>query len=412
MKKITMFTMGTRGDIQPYIFLSRALKKAGHEVSLGSHPCWQKFIEDSGIEFIQIGPDVDIEKEAASIRGKTSNPAISMLKTMKFIFNTIQKSSHEVFEACKDKDLIIVSHSQLGAIEAEVLGIPTVNVTLQTEMIAEKLKPLTLKDKIIGSIIGKQIAKPYNRIRKIYGLNSIKSLDEIISKQLNLIPISKYIIKQNSFWERQHVLTGYWYEDELEYKPDKKLEAFIKAGDKPIILALGAMAFEDQSQRDKLTMFVNAFRKTGYRAIIQGFQKTLKDYELPDSMIACGSVPHSWLFKQACFVIHHCGFGTAAATMIYGIPSLPIPHVLDQMGFAMQLYNTNISVKPLRCKDLSEESIIEAIKQMTLTYDEKKKNADDISEKVRDEKGLTNAVNLIEKILNKNGLTECENVKA
>ena len=44
MSNIAMFTMGTRGDVQPYIFLSKELMKNGHEVTLGSHPCWKDLI--------------------------------------------------------------------------------------------------------------------------------------------------------------------------------------------------------------------------------------------------------------------------------------------------------------------------------------------------------------------------------
>lgn len=36
MKKIAMFTMGTRGDVQPYIFLSKELIKNGYDVTLGA----------------------------------------------------------------------------------------------------------------------------------------------------------------------------------------------------------------------------------------------------------------------------------------------------------------------------------------------------------------------------------------
>lgn len=401
MKKIAMFTMGTRGDVQPYIYLSRALNKAGYEVVLGSHPCWKELIEKANVNFVPIGPDIDIEKEAASIRGKFTNPAISMLKTMSFVFKIIQNSTNEVYEACKGKDLIIVTHSQMGATEAEALGIPTVNVTLQAEMIAEKLKPQKWYNKIINSIIGGLVVKPYNKIRKVYGLPKLKPSDEIKSKELNLIPISRYVKEQNPYWEKQHVITGYWYEDEPEYHPDDKLIKFLENGDKPIILALGAMSFEDKSEKEKLDMFVNAFKKTGYRAIIQGFQKTLQDYKLPDTMFACGSVPHSWLFKQGCFVIHHCGFGTTAATIIYGIPSIPVPHVLDQMGFAKQLNDINVAVKPLSAKKLSEEKIIDAIEEMKRTYDEKKKNAEEISYKVRSEEGLAKTIHLITDVLNK-----------
>lgn len=396
MKKIAMFTMGTRGDVQPYIFLSKELIKNGYDVTLGCHPCWQNLIEDAGIYFEPIGPDIDIEKEAAIIRGKISNPVLSMLKTMNFVFRIIQNSTHEIFEVCKGKDLIIVSHSQMGATEAEVLGIPTVNVTLQKEMIGEKLKSQTFKDKLIGGMIAKQVAKPYNKIRKVYGLKAVKSADEIMSEKLNLIPISKYVLERNPYWEEKNVLTGYWYDEEPEYVPDERLKNFLADGDKPVILALGAMSFEDESEKEKLDMFVNAFKRTGCRAVIQGFQKTMQNYELPETMIACGSVPHSWLFKQGKFVIHHCGFGTSAATMIYGIPSIPVPHVLDQMGFAMQLSDINVSTKPLKSKDLSEQSIIGAIEEMKYTYEEKKKNAEMISQKIQSENGVANAVRLIE----------------
>ncbi len=399
MKKIAMFTMGTRGDIQPYIYLSKALIRKGYDVTLCSHPCWRNLVEASSIHFEPIGPDIDIDKEAAIIRGKSSSSALSMLRMMNFVFKIIQNSTHEIFEVCKGKDLIIVSHSQMGATEAEVLGIPTVNVTLQKEMIAEKLKPQTFWSKLIGQIIGKQVAKPYNKIRKVYGLNPIQSSDEIISRKLNLIPISKHVLKRNPYWEAHHVLTGYWYEDKDNYNPDEKLADFLASGEKPILLSLGAMSFEEESEKEKLDMFVNAFEKSGHRAIIQGFQKTLQNYDLPKTMIACGSVPHSFLFRHCLFVIHHCGFGTSAATLIYGIPSIPVPHVLDQMGFAMQLHENNVATKPLKSKDLSEESIHQAILDMQSTYEEKKKNADLLSAKIKEEGGVAEAVRLIEEVM-------------
>lgn len=399
MKKIAMFTMGTRGDVQPYIFLSKELIKNGYDVTLGSHPCWRSLVEASDIPFAPIGPDIDIEQEAAIIRGKTPNPMLAMLKTMNFVFKIIQNSSHEIYAICEGKDLIIVTHSQMGATEAEALGIPTVNVTLQTEMIAEKLKPMTVKDKIIGGLMGKQMAKPYNKIRKIYHLKPVKSSDEIISHKLNLIPLSKYVVERNPYWEEHNILTGYWYDDETDYEPDQRLKTFLEQGEKPVILALGAMSFEEKSEKEKLDLFVHALNQAGCRAIIQGFQKTLQDYELPDTMIACGSVPHSYLFRQGAFVIHHCGFGTTAAAMIYGIPSIPVPHILDQMGFAMQLSNADVATKPLPSKNLSEQSIYNAIMEMKAAYAGKKKNAEALAEKIRSEGGVKEAVRLIKHVM-------------
>ena len=399
MKKIAMFTMGTRGDVQPYIYLSRALMRAGYDVILGTHPCWRNLVESFGVHFEPVGPDIDIEEETTIIRGKSKNGITSILKTMNFIMKIIEGSSNEVYKLCEGKDLIVITHSQMGAVEAGVLGIPTVNVTLQTEMIGEKLRKQKFGEKLIGGFIAKQAAKPTNKIRKLYGLKPVKSADEVMSDKLNLIPISKYVIDRNPYWEAKNILTGYWFEDEEEFTPDAKLEAFLASGGKPVVLALGAMSFEAEADRKKLDMFVNAFSKTGCRAIIQGFQKTLQDYELPDSMIAVGSVPHSWLFRHAKFVIHHCGFGTTAATMIYGVPSIPVPHVLDQLGFAMQLEKKDVAVKPVKAKDLSEETIINAINEMNSTYAVKQRNAESISEKIHTENGLDEAVRLIGKVV-------------
>lgn len=399
MRKIAMFTMGTRGDVQPYIYLGKELIKNGYEVTLGSHPCWRSFIESAGINFTPIGPDIDIEKETAAIRGKISNPALSMLKTMDFVFDIIRKSTDEIYEVCKGKDLIIVTHSQMGAVEADVLNIPVVNVTLQKEMIGEVLKPKTIKDRIIGGLIARQVAKPYNKIRKVYGLKPVKSVDEIMSKELNLIPISKCVLERNPYWEDKNVITGYWYGDESDYEPDDELRQFLEDGEPPVILALGAMSFEDKSEKTKLDMFVEAFQKTGCRAVIQGFHKTMRDYNLPEGMIAVGSVPHSYLFKKGKFVIHHCGFGTSASTLIYGIPSIPVPHILDQMGFAMQLFDAGVSVSPIKSKDLSVSRIAEAIEEMNLAYNDKKEKATLISEQIASEGGVAEAVGLIEKTM-------------
>lgn len=399
MKKIAMFTMGTRGDVQQYIYLSKGLMRKGYDVVLGTHPCWRGLVEEAGIHFEPVGPDIDIEKETTIIRGQSKNAMMSLLKTMNFIMKIIEGSSKEVYEICKGKDLVIVTHSQMGAVEAGVLGIPKVNVTLQTEMIGEKLRKQKFGEKLIGGFIAKQAAKPTNKIRKLYGLKPVKSADEEMSDKLNLIPMSKYVLDRNPYWEEKNVICGYWCDEEEEYIPDERLKSFVESGEKPVILALGAMSFEAEADRNKLDMFVKAFEKTGSRAIIQGFQKTLKDYDLPDTMIAVGSVPHSWLFRNAKFVIHHCGFGTTAATMIYGVPSIPVPHVLDQLGFAMQLEKKNVATKHIKAKDLSEQTITEAIEEMNVNYADKKRNAESISGKIATENGVAEAVRLIESVM-------------
>ncbi|MDP4146432.1 MAG: hypothetical protein Q8936_18440 [Bacillota bacterium] len=165
---------------------------------------------------------------------------------------------------------------------------------------------------------------------------------------------------------------------------DKVLGALInKQMVKTIILALGAMSFESKQEKEKLDIFVDAFRKTGMRAIIQGFNKTLTEYQLPKTMISVGSVPHSWLFRQGYCVIHHCGFGTSASSLLYGIPTISVPHVLDQFAFADQLYKLKVSVKPIKANELSEEKLISAINEIKANYSEMHDRVGDLAKKMQ-----------------------------
>ncbi len=399
-KKIVMFTMGTRGDVQPYIFLAQALQKADCEVTLGTHPCWRKLVTEAGVTFAPIGPDIDIELEAAIIRGREKNAMQAMIKTMQFVFKIVERSASEVYRCCEGQDLIVVSHSHIGAAEAEALQIPTVDVTLQTEMIAEPGKPQSFGQKVFGklfnTVVNPMLVKPYNKLRRAYGLPKIKSMDQMLSKQLNLIPISRYVIEPSLYWEPQNQMVGYWYEKpSSDYQPPEALTEFLRAGEPPLILALGAMSFEAGEERDKFKIFLHAFEKTGKRAIIQGFHKTLQHYTLPDTMLAVGSIPHCWLFGQGWGVIHHGGFGTSASAMLYGVPSIIIPHALDQFGVADRLYRLGVAAPPLKANELTEINLIDRINTLSDNYDTILQKVKTLSEKMEEEHGLDTAVHLI-----------------
>lgn len=391
-----IFTMGTRGDVQPYIFLAQALKEHGHRVTIGTHPCWKELVEESGTAFVPVGPEVDMEYEAARIRGQAKNPALSMLKTMQFVFKMIEGASGKILEQCQGRDLVIVSHSLMGATEAEVLGVKTVNVVLQTQMIPRVKRKKRLKDKIASALIDPQMVRPYNKVRVKYGLPKLKSMDQVMSGSVTLIPISRHVATGSPDWSDKNKLVGYWYREAPEAQLPEELQSFLSAGKPPVLLALGAMAFETGEERDKLELFVRALEQTGHRALIQGFNKTLGNYPLPPTMLRVGAVPHGALFPRCRAVIHHCGFGTAAMAMACGIPSVPVPHVLDQMGFAQDLYRLGVGTKPVPAAKLSVEAIAAALQELDANYEALRAKAVKLAVDIRAENGLETAVALIE----------------
>ena len=402
--KIFIPTMGTRGDIQPYIALSRKLINSGFEVIIATHPCWKGLIESYNVKFMPLGPDIDIEYETAYIRGKSKNWIIGMIRTMRFVFKIIEKSTFEIKGLCSDVDLVIASHSNIGAIEAEASGVPFISVTLQPDVIPKKLeKKSKIKialDKLIGALINPLMVGPYNKLRKIHGLKKISSFDQLLSPLLNIVPISPFICPPNNFWEEKNKVVGYWFVDEsINYKPDDLLMNFIKSGPPPIIISLGAMGFESKEEKPKLDILINSISKTGMRAIIQGFNKTLENYQLGENIIAIGDVPHTWLFKYGYCVIHHGGMSTTATSIYSGVPSIVIPHITDQYFWANRIYELQLGPNPIPSKDLREATLINAINGVKNNYEQFSNSAKVLAEKIHVENGLEKTIELIKNIL-------------
>ena len=61
---IALTTIGSRGDIQPYIALGIELQKNGHSVTILTHPWAKQIVRFYGLSHISVGDDIDINYSA------------------------------------------------------------------------------------------------------------------------------------------------------------------------------------------------------------------------------------------------------------------------------------------------------------------------------------------------------------
>lgn len=55
---VVIHVVGSRGDVQPFVALGKVLKETyGHRVRLATHPTFEKFVTENGLEFFSIGGD-------------------------------------------------------------------------------------------------------------------------------------------------------------------------------------------------------------------------------------------------------------------------------------------------------------------------------------------------------------------
>ncbi len=396
--KIVIPTIGSRGDVQPYIALALGLIGAGHTVAVVSHPAMRGLVESYGVPFAPMGPDIDIGRETAIIRGKSPNWMIGFARVMRFSFAMLERSHADLLELSRHVDLVVVSHSAAGSMEADQLRLPTVSVTLLPQAIpVNNPKDGFLKRglmKIAGAAMGFMMTRPLNQVRKRAGLLPMGPTG-ISSPTLNLIPLSPSVSPPNPLWEPRHQMTGYWFAPSPQnWNPPEDLMRFLEAGAPPIVVSLGAMAISGEDALEAARITLKAVKQSGVRAIIQGWDEPMKRLAIPPTVFHAGSIPHDWLLPRASGLVHHGGFGTTAAGFRAGIPSLVIPHIIDQFIWGQKVAELGVGPKPVSRARLKPQTMSDALIQMRSP--EMLRKAAALGEKIRRENGVSVAVQLIQ----------------
>ena len=66
--KIAILTSGTRGDVQPYVALGKALQTRGHDVLLACPDNFAAWVEGHGLAFRSIGVEGSLRRQGSPKR--------------------------------------------------------------------------------------------------------------------------------------------------------------------------------------------------------------------------------------------------------------------------------------------------------------------------------------------------------
>lgn len=94
---IVVQLVGSRGDIQPFLAVGLQLQAFGHRVRIATHPNFQSFVEQTGLEFFSIGGD-PIELMAYMVRNAGLVPDFHAL--MNGDVKRKRRVIREVMEGC------------------------------------------------------------------------------------------------------------------------------------------------------------------------------------------------------------------------------------------------------------------------------------------------------------------------
>jgi UDP:flavonoid glycosyltransferase YjiC (YdhE family) len=170
-----------------------------------------------------------------------------------------------------------------------------------------------------------------------------------------------------------------------EWKPDEKLLSFFKKHPKVLLLTFGSMI--NTRAAATTLIFLEVFAKFKIPAIIVtgfGGLTEQKDYKENPLFYFTGQLPFSIVFPEVYAVIHHGGAGTTQSALKHGCASLIIPHLIDQFMWNEMIAAKGAGPKGVSIKKLSKENLEPLVKDLW-EYPLYKKNAIALSAKMKQE---------------------------
>ena len=366
--RITCLTIGSRGDVQPYIALCKGLLAEGHKPKIATHAEFEPWVRKHGIEFAPVDGD---PAELMRICVENGMFTYSFLKEASAKFRGwIDELLTSAWKSCQDSDILIESPSAMAGIHiAEALKIPYFRAfTMPWTRTRAYPHAFAVPEHKMGgaynyityvmfdNVFWKAIAGQVNRWRKKELNLPSTNLDKLQPNKVpflyNFSPSVVVPPLDYSDWIR---VTGYWFLDEAsDWTPQKELMDFIQKaredGKKIVYIGFGSIVVSDPAALTKtvvdsvLKVDVRCILSKGWSDRLGNKEATVPEVPLPPEIFQIKSAPHDWLFKQIDAAVHHGGAGTTGASLRAGVPTIVKPFFGDQFFFGSRIEDLGVGI--------------------------------------------------------------------
>jgi len=417
--RIAIITIGTRGDVQPYIALGQGLIKAGHTVRLATHKDFEDLVKSYGLEFWSIRGNAQLLAGNQEVRelSEKGNFVATLRRMQKSGEHAISGWMEDGYIASQEMDLLISGTVGLIAASsiAEKNQIPLLHAhvfpTTPTRDFPSILIPPTFPN--LGrtfNLLSSQLvmhlgwmgARPMlNRARKNTfdlppaSLNGIAATSPLKGFPA-IYGFSPSVIPKPADWRAEDHITGYWFLDPPDgWTPPPDLLNFLRTGPPPLYIGFGSIGNRNPEETTELVL--QALEKTQQRAILLSGWGGLQKMDFPASIFMLDSITFTWLFSQVAAVIHHGGAGTTSAGLRAGVPSIVIPFLGDQYFWGRRVQDLGVGPAPIPRSKLTVDRLAQAINE-AVTNTTMRQRAAKLGAKIQAEDGIANAVKIIGQI--------------
>ena len=382
--RVGIQTWGSEGDIRPFMALGHALAARGHQVELlyteiGDRR-YEAVAQALGFTARAVASPVVAEPHelyeiGLRVINTTDELRQGLLIAQRLLEPIIEPAYAAGLELAARSDVIIhhfILHAARAA--ADKVGTPAITLAFAHMLVPSRhIHPGgTPRLGEWGNVIGWKIARTalnwtlltdVNRLRARVGLPLFRDLllDGWPSHRLHLIAASPAFIDRPRDWPAWNQMCGFLSPPSHEHETlAPEVEAFLAAGPPPVFVGFGSlMPASGEHLETTVALLSEAARMSGHRAIIQAEV----DRPPTDSLMFVRRAPHAQVFPRCAAVVHHAGAGTTHSTLRSGVPSIAVPHVSDQFGWAEELQRVGAAPEPLKRTRLTASALAGRIRR-------------------------------------------------
>jgi sterol 3beta-glucosyltransferase len=397
--RIALATVGTAGDVRPFVALARELAEREHAVTAVTWPVHTSFFALPGVRVEAAGPHADTDRIAAVAAEAAGQGPMEQVATLRD-FHLADGEAHyrQMLDLLDGHDLVVL-HGIHALAHAAVLDLGAAWVTAVFDPVLlptasapppgmPNLGPL---NRLLWGVLDRALAstgKPLDALLERAGSRQRGlSLFRARSPYLHLVACSPSVIRVPPDLPRATRITGAWLDRSSPRPLPAHLDAFVADGAAPIVVTFGSM---DGAPAQPLRDAIDLMLEDGRRVVLQGHAPIASP-----NLASIGEVDHRALFPRAAAVVHHGGAGTTHAACVAGVPSVVVPHVGDQRYWGDRLHRLGVAPAPQLAKELRADRLADAA--LAAAVDPAmRRAASDLAQRLAAENGLGSAVEAIE----------------
>ncbi|CAN5616754.1 glycosyltransferase [soil metagenome] len=417
--RITILTVGSKGDVEPCVALGSGLRDAGCDVKIASHSTFEGLIEGRGFTFSPLSVDPRSIVESLARSGQS---ATGIMKGFKRVVEpALYTAAGEAAEAAKDADGLLVSSAAFFGYDVAdarnilAAGLAMAPLIAPTSHFPNALMPADIGFSesslrslgalynrtthfAAGQLLWQPFRKTINRIRaELFSLPPHPFLGPLLSPnsndRLQLYGWSKELLPEPPDWGGHRKVSGYCFlNSEGSWEPPKELTKFLENGPAPVCMGFGSSHIENATQI--ADVFARTLDGMGQRGILLGGWGELRGENPHRNILEMDEAPYDWLLPRTRGFVHHGSTGATHAALRAKIPSVTVPSYGDQLLWGHLLSRSGAAPAPIHRRKLSADNLSRAVSKI-IVDPRLRNNAERLGEKVAREDGVGRAVDLI-----------------